>query len=103
MTWDEASAKIDGWLADPEALRDVDFDPPGRDVLLFAEQYISRSERRGSEPPSRVIPTGDGSVVFEWLFDGDVSLSLEIEPDGRVSLMAFHDCTVVASVYGADE
>ena len=60
---------------------------PDQDVIESAKIFLSLKRKRDPEsPPSRVLATPDGSVIFEWQ-SGSTIFEVEIDAPGHANCM----------------
>lgn len=101
---DEASRNRDAWQRtidhylvewgrDPSQLEDDDFVPPSLKTIGLAIKTaeLLRNAVPPAPAPLRVVPNGEGGIVFERRA-GDIFQSLEIQEDGSIQLDTFRDC-----------
>lgn len=83
-SWDDIiDCKLVEWGRDPTALEEDELIPPTRESVQAAIQIAGVLRNADAQPPTRVVPDGDGGIVLErW--KGDRSASLEISAAGRV-------------------
>ena len=53
------------WELDPDALLEEGLTPPSRAILQAASFFAVALRDNGHAPPLRVVPSGEGGVVFE--------------------------------------
>ena len=83
------------WGRDPSQLEDDDVVPPTVATIEVAARFAMELRNAGVAPPMRVVPTGDGGIVFErW--EGRVSERVEICDDGSIEYTAYDDCRLAA-------
>ena len=64
--WDRViEEKINLWKNNPAALAEEDFTPPTWVAIQLAHRFAIRMRDVGADPPLRVVPDGDGGIVFE--------------------------------------
>lgn len=80
-----------GYAFDEEGLT-----PPTDDVIYKACELATRYRNDGLPHALRVLPDGDGGIVFEWRF-GRQFWSLEIAPNSDPVLSVFDDCQLVTT------
>lgn len=76
------------WGRDPALLEDEDFEPPALDTISRAIEVAQNAAERGLPPPLRVLPDGDGGIVFERS-EGTVFESIKVREDGSVHLLSY--------------
>ena len=90
--WQELIDKqFSSWARDPEQLSDDCIEAPSNGVVQLAMNIARVLRDQNVEAPDRVVPNGDGGIVFRWR-SGDFTWSLELDADGSLetSIMA-HD------------
>ena len=86
------------WGHNPPPFDEDGLVPPTADVIGKACKLATRyRDDAGFVPALRVLPDGDGGIVFEWRF-GEQFLSLEITPDEEPILNVFDNCQLVAEL-----
>lgn len=70
--------------------------PPTRDVLIAAIKLAELFSEQGLLPPSRVVPNGEGGLVFERFSYPNVYQVLEIHEDLHREVRTFRDSVLVA-------
>lgn len=89
--------KLIEWGRDPSQLEDDDLIPPTRTAIRAACEAASQLRADGRAAPNRVVPDGDGGIVFErWC--GPLSESIEFLRDGEMELVVCLNHTVVSRV-----
>jgi hypothetical protein len=83
--WEQHSADLD-----EEAL-----EPPSAEVFPLVEQVAAVLREQGIGPPLRMVPNGEGGVVFEWR-DHPFFWSVEVEKDGSLTLAIFRNARLVS-------
>jgi len=83
------------WGRDPAALEDEGVIPPSRRVINRASTLAMLYRDSNNPAPSRVVPNGDGGIVFER---GDRSWFqvIEIHADCSVELISFKSSRLVS-------
>jgi len=76
------------WYKDPSQLMDEDISPPTREIIYKAYHLALAMRDNRSPGPLRVVPDGEGGVVFEWQ-EGSVFETIGIEANGRMEFMSF--------------
>lgn len=79
------------WGRNPQEMEDEDFDPPNAEVVYLACRVAMSLRDEGIDPPTRVVPDGEGGISFERV-EGEFSASLNIYADGTSELLTFDDC-----------
>ena len=84
------------WLEDPSQLEDEGIEAPSKAIIAFASEYaMCLRDRFGWPPPLRVVPSGDGGIVFE-LKSGPYFQSIEFDEDGAIELITFKASKLVS-------
>lgn len=90
---------IDGqlkeWQRDPSQLQDEGIEPPSPEILPLVAEIAVTLRDHGVDPPLRVVPNGEGGVVFEWR-DSPYFWSLEVEKAGSLALSIFRNSRLVS-------
>ena len=89
--WNTIDGKLIEWGRDPSQLEDEDIIPPSSDAIASASKFACEFRDQGKPAPLRVVPNGDGGIVFRWEY-GETSISVEIEADESKELRCFHNC-----------
>jgi hypothetical protein len=95
VPWQELMEKqLSSWARNPEQLGDEGIVAPSGGMVQLAIDVARVLRDQSVEVPDRVVPNGDGGVVFRWR-SGDFTWSLELDADGSMetSLME-HDSLV---------
>jgi hypothetical protein len=87
--WDAViDRKLIEWGRDPAALEDDDLVPPSREAIGAAINLVRQLRDQGLPAPMRVIPNGDGGIVFKrW--KGSLLERLEVYDDGSIAYATF--------------
>ena len=75
--------RLSAWARDPQQLADEGIEAPGVPMLQLAMDVARALYDQRVEAPDRVIPNGDGGMVFRWR-SGDFTWSLELDADGSM-------------------
>lgn len=87
--------KLIEWGRDPSQLDDEDVTPPSGTAISNACGLATCGMDNDVSPPHRVVPNGDGGIVFErW--DGPTFATIEIFEDGSIELCHFDDGKLVS-------
>jgi hypothetical protein len=87
--------KLIEWGRDPSLLDDESVIPPSRPSVDTAVWLAMRLRDAGEVPPLRVVPDGDGGIVFErW--EGNLSESFEVSQHGGIEYVQCRDGRVEA-------
>lgn len=82
------------WGRHPELVEEDDLIPPSARAVQTACRVAMAYRDHVKPPPKRVVPDGDGGIVFErW--SGSVSESLEVACDGQLEYVSCHNGVVV--------
>lgn len=93
--WDElVDSYLIEWGRDPSRFDGEEIVPPTEASIGRACEVAGLCRDGAWPPPLRVVPDGEGGVVFERRV-GDIFESLEILADGRVELNTFKDCRLL--------
>jgi hypothetical protein len=93
--WDEIiDQRLIEWGRDPSQLNDDGVVPPARDVVRRACQLAAAMRDSGLPAPSRVVPSGEGGIVFERQV-GPTFTAIEVQHDGTIEVRAFHKSKMV--------
>lgn len=86
--------KLIEWGRYPERLEENELIPPTPESIRVACDKARDMRDAGDAAPQRVVPDGDGGIVFErW--DGPMSEALEISEDGAVEYVCTQGTTVI--------
>ena len=89
--WEEViDKKFVEWGRNPSQLDDEDLIPPSHDVILLASDLAMWARDHELAHPDRVVPNGDGGIVFERWHDS-VSETIEIYNDGTIEFAVYKD------------
>ena len=83
VAWQEVIEQLAAWARDPEQLSDEGIEAPSDRMLRLALDVVAVLRERNVESPDRVIPNGDGGIVFRWR-SRDFTWSLELDADGSM-------------------
>lgn len=76
-------------------LEDDGLIPPTRQAIDLASHLAMLFRDRGTPPPMRVVPNGDGGICFErW--HGECFQTIEIRADMSVELITYKDAQLVS-------
>ena len=82
------------WGRDPSVLADDGVTPPSKQAIQVAIAIAEAVRGMGISPPDRVVPDGDGGIVFEQR-SGPISRTIEIHDNGDVYVSQFRDSRLV--------
>lgn len=89
---------IDGVLAEwgrKQQIRDEDgIEWPAAAVVEAARRLASSLQNQGLCPPTRVVPNGEGGLVFEYQHARELQ-TIEIEADGTIEVCRFKDAKLI--------
>lgn len=81
--------KLVAWAQNPRQFEDDDITVPSAATISRASLVASSLRDQGAPAPSRIVPTGDGGIAFQYDSDPEF-ISIEVEPDGPVELLVFN-------------
>ena len=94
--WQEViDKKLIEWGRDPSQLDDEMVIAPTRDVIRVAVELALALRDHDCPPPGRVIPDGDGGILFERT-DGVHTETLEVLDDSSIEYAAFQGSRLMA-------
>ncbi len=82
------------WGRDPSFLEDDGFEPPTGVSVRQAIRVAQEAAANGLPSPLRVLPDGEGGIVFERR-QGTTFETISIDADGAVVLAAYRDCKLL--------
>jgi hypothetical protein len=82
------------WGKDPSVLEDDGVVPPSMGTITRAYEIATFLRIRGFPAPTRIVPTGDGGVAFQFEADRDFD-SLEVAEDGNIECLRFSGSKLV--------
>jgi len=92
-------AIIDNWLIEwgrnPQELEDDYVIPPSFAVIKDACKVAKSMRNKGFPVPLRVVPNGEGGVVFEW-WAGPIFQTIEISCNGTLEAVTYENSRLVA-------
>ena len=94
VAWQQVIAKLTAWARDPEQLRDEDIEPPSDGMVQLAMDVATVMRDRKIEAPDRIVPNGDGGLVFRWR-SGEFTWRLELDVDGSMETTLMEEHTLV--------
>lgn len=77
------------WGRDPSQLEDDGIDPPTTAIVTLASRFAMFLRNEGLPAPDRVIPSGDGGIVFKRSV-GEYLETIEIGADASIQIIVFH-------------
>jgi hypothetical protein len=81
--WQEVFEQLAAWARDPDQLSDEDIEAPSGRMIQLAMDSAAVMRDRNAEAPDRVVPNGDGGIVFRWR-SHEFTWSLELDADGSM-------------------
>lgn len=91
---EEIDHRLQAWEQDPDQLQDEGVEAPSREIVRLARRCARHLCERGAPAPSRVVPDGDGGIIFEWLQRPTVE-SIEIADDEMIEYLRFVESCLV--------
>ncbi|HET6883904.1 MAG TPA: hypothetical protein VFI31_27365 [Pirellulales bacterium] len=92
--WQRIEALLSKW-SQKQPLRDEDGVEWPSPALVEVALNLARSlEGQALHPPSRVVPNGEGGVVFEFQREHQLQ-TMEVDADGSIELCRFEDSQLV--------
>lgn len=88
--WFDFLRDVGRWLDDPSLCDDGESRPPTPVALKRAKQLGFRMYQRGCVPPTFMLPTGDGGVVFEKQ-SGNATEKVVFDSDGSAEYIGIRD------------
>jgi hypothetical protein len=82
------------WGRNPGGVRDHELEPPTAAAVHQACLVAIDLRDAGELPPSRVVPNGDGGIVFE-LTVGQRAVTLEFFDDGSIERTCYDGCRML--------
>ena len=86
--------KLIEWSAFPGQFESEEFQVPAAVAIGLASDIAHSCWKQGVAAPTRVVPNGEGGVVFERI-DGTTFEAIEIEADGQVEYRVFEKSRLV--------
>ncbi len=86
--WNAMIEMLRGWQANPRRAIDEDYDAPSQAAIGLALDLARASRDAGGPSATRMSPTGDGGIAFEWRRPQGL-VEIEIETDGAAELRVF--------------
>ena len=88
--WQRVLELLSAWDG-KQSLRDEDgIEWPAPAVVELARRLAISLQRQKFRPPTRLVPNGEGGIVFECQQERDLQ-TIEIEADGAIELCRFND------------
>ncbi len=82
------------WGSHPEQLEDDDLTAPSPDRIVQAIQFATRLRNTRMPAPTRIVPDGEGGIVFEYRRQRD-SEAYRIGASGVIEYVAFKDGSII--------
>ncbi len=80
------------WGRHPEQFEDEDgYKAPTADNLVRATEFITFCRDQGAASALRMVPDGEGGIVFDWKNKPPYHVMTELHPDGGMELLVFDD------------
>jgi hypothetical protein len=76
------------WVVNPGQLEDDELEPPSREIVALASRFLLFMRDQGMPPPHRVVPDGEGGVIFERK-QSPVFETFEISREGSIEYLLF--------------
>ena len=96
VAWDSiVNNQLIEWGRNPHVLEHDDVSPPSGQTISLACQVAVTMRDDGEPAPTRVVPNGNGGIVFERNV-GPAFLTIEIDEDGSVEYAAFVNSKLVS-------
>jgi hypothetical protein len=93
--WQELIDKqLSAWARDPHQLADEGVEAPSPATIQLAIDVASVLCEQSVEAPDRVVPTGDGGIVFRWRCAG-FTWTLELDDDGSLETVLMDNSHLV--------
>jgi hypothetical protein len=92
--WQSVIDVLHKWWNEPDYFNDEEFVAPLRPVLALAIKFATNLASRGFASPDRIVPDGDGGIVFE-LRSLTSSEKIHFWDDGSVEHMIFAGAKLV--------
>jgi len=74
---------------------DEDLRPPTPAAIQFAIEIAKKMLSEGALPPSRIIPNGEGGLIFERYIYPNEYIALEIFEDLQIKLRRYRDSKLI--------
>ncbi|MEQ1891031.1 MAG: hypothetical protein ABL998_00675 [Planctomycetota bacterium] len=98
--WEEIQGMLLGWLRDPRKALDEDLEAPTPSAIRSALRRSQLWSRGRVRNPTRVAPSGDGGVLFDWRLE-PTSIEVEVEADGSSEYREYQDAKLVRRTHQA--
>jgi hypothetical protein len=89
-----ADSQLIAWGRDPGQLEEDGIQAPAEQTIARATELASRLRVQGVPAPTRIVPTGDGGIAFQFEDDSRFT-SIEIGDDGVVELYQFEESRLI--------
>jgi hypothetical protein len=97
--WDSVIDTLLMWMGNPSSIEDEGIDPPDSECIANALRMASTLKIGLAPPPTRVVPSPDGEVVFERE-DGNVFESMTFAADQSREYRLFEGTRLVQQIRG---
>jgi hypothetical protein len=87
--------RLKAWQQSPEELDEDGLEPPSAEIFPLVEEVALVLKEQGVDPPLRIVPNGEGGVMFEWRHP-PFFWSLDVEKDGSMALSVFRNSRLVS-------
>jgi hypothetical protein len=95
--WEDViHGRLAEWNRDPVVLDDEGVEPPSREIIGRAIRLAHYLSSRHVPAPQRIVPDGNGGIVFEW-FQDSTTESIEISDEGTLEYLRFVGDRLAAS------
>lgn len=95
VAWQELIVQLSAWARDPQQLSDEDIEAPSGRMLQLAMDVAAVMRDRNVEAPDRMVPNGDGGMVFRWR-SREFTWSLELDVDGSMETSLMEENKLVS-------
>lgn len=82
------------WAKEPQQLEDEGIDAPSLELIFFALDLAAFFRDQGWAAPQRVVPSGDGGIVFKNQTGGRLE-EIEIGATGTVEIIGFENAKLI--------
>lgn len=96
MGWENViDRQLIQWAMDLSQPEEDGVEVPSRSIIGIGCGVAQSMRDAGMPPPLRVVPNGDGGIVFEHR-EGSLFETIEIDADGSVEIAVFLDSRLVS-------
>lgn len=93
--WDKLiDHRLIEWGSNPSQLEDDGIEVPSRESIKIACQLAYVMRNNESPFPTRIVPNGEGGIVFERM-KGQTFITIEIDENGSLEITEFIDSRLV--------